>query len=1496
MACRLLPGLTVTRLRVVIVASLSVLVAGAARAQSAPSTCPPGQVANAVFDLFRPNDPARRASAAWWLGLCGEQRAVGALQMALAHDPEPNVRAHAAGALAVVGGASARPALELALGDAAPQVRAEVVTGLARLQADELVLQRLEDPAEADEVRAAALAALQLFGRTPDEARLAALAASIEVPRGASPTPNLQAQLERIRAARAVPAPPASAPSEIAAAVPPRLQLAPAAVTPPTTPPSGLALAVTTSVVAGGVWGAGLGLLSQQDGVGVLTLLGTAGAIIGGGTAWGLARLGVRPSPEQSIWFANTTAWGAFAGWMAYAGSGSDSAKLRWGLIVGGESLGVAVGAWSAHRFGWTAGQTAMADGLLLGSLAGVVGLGRIASDTDRVSPVLGYGTAPLMVASAVAARRLRLTSPDAAFVASAPTALAWNGWLLATGVANSSDRDRVGQGALLAGAGLGFVGAASIATAAHPAPVRSLYMGAGVLTGNVLGLGVHMLADPNAPVRWRSGAAIGGLTLGAVGWAAGEHLRGGPLAWPLTIEGALATAGVWRLAVAAGEPSFAAGRRTEGGLLVSGVVGGAVGLAVSRRWSPSADAQLATAAATGAGILAGLGTARLAFAERGAADFTGVAGGAAVGFAGGLLAARLRLDGMAVAPAGIVGGAWGALIGYELPSLEDRQFEPGRRNQGGASLGLSLGGVGAVALASATGARPADAFVAATGGVFGAGMGVGAGLMTHDQGTRAERVGLVVGSTAGGAAALLLNRPLGLSAGPGPAGVRLFFVGGALGAFEGLLLAGAIDREGKVATAPGERLQGGLLFGASLGSATGLLVSTQASPTGAQLFGDVAVSGLGALAGVGTAQVLSATPGRADTLLTMGGSLAGLGAAVFAQHASPWTGPDVGAAAVAGTVGGIVGSLAPTWGDAQWPGWERQGADAGRNLGLSLGAIGGLTLAHATGADERQVRLAGLGAGDGLLTGLGFGLLLDRDSQGARIGTSVGVLAGAGLGAAVWPRLLALEGERAVDPLFVVTTTGLAGWYAYWTPKLGHAQASDVSARTTTGAVMASTGAASFLALGVSPWLRVDQDLIGDALVLDALMGASAAAAAHVASARDDAPVWGLLGGGTAGLVLGAALHERIAFAPDRIPVFMLGGAEGAFIGALAPGVLGSTGDRGTAAASGALGGVALATIASTVHVPSAHTTALAGTGAILGGGIAGGVALVSTALDPRVGQGLAMGGSVLGLGVGALAAPLVSADVRTPVMAVAGAALGTAEALAFAWAGRANDRKEYVGAGLIGAGVGATLGLAAATSPLEAKGNGLASAGFAAWGAWVGSFSGGLVDRNAHEVTLGGLIGANAGYALGWGVLQAEWVQPQDFGWLSLFGAAGTLAAGGVGAVLSSKDKPEPAFAGLAAGPVVGMSVGALALPWLRSLRRIHAQSSTSGPPARSGEVVDSTEVLRRRENSSLLARGMAQIIDVASWMPMVTAAPTTPNSPGPPPVVVGVTGTLR
>ena len=73
--------------------------------------------------------------------------------------------------------------------------------------------------------------------------------------------------------------------------------------------------------------------------------------------------------------------------------------------------------------------------------------------------------------------------------------------------------------------------------------------------------------------------------------------------------------------------------------MLAGGVAAGMAGLIASQFFQPDAYDQVVVAGGTATGMAAGLGTAKLVTDDKGAPDFAGVMGGAALGFAGGVAA-----------------------------------------------------------------------------------------------------------------------------------------------------------------------------------------------------------------------------------------------------------------------------------------------------------------------------------------------------------------------------------------------------------------------------------------------------------------------------------------------------------------------------------------------------------------------------------------------------------------------------------------------------------------------------------------------------------------------------------------------------------------------------------------------------------------------------------------------------------------------------------------
>jgi hypothetical protein len=179
---------------------------------------------------------------------------------------------------------------------------------------------------------------------------------------------------------------------------------------------------------------------------------------------------------------------------------------------------------------------------------------------------------------------------------------------------------------------------------------------------------------------------------------------------------------------------------------------------------------------------------------------------------------------------------------------------------------------------------------------------------------------------------------------------------------------------------------------------------------------------------------------------------------------------------------------------------------------------------------------------------------------------------------------------------------------------------------------------------------------------------------------------------------------------------------------------------------------------------------------------------------------------------------------------------------------------------------------------------------------------------------VTLGGVAGANLGFLVGYGLTRWETIEPRDFGWLSLFGAAGTALGGGVGALLSDRSDPRPVLLGLAAGPAIGLLTGAFVMPHLHAasppvarLSRKRA-AATDGVAVNDGDhgdldgAVESSDAIweRQRQGEALGPHGKASdLLHITQWMPIVgalSAPASSSGTAGSPPFIFGLSGLWR
>jgi hypothetical protein len=1083
-------------------------------------------------------------------------------------------------------------------------------------------------------------------------------------------------------------------------------------------------------------------------------------------------------------------------------------------------------------------------------------------------------------------------------------------------------------------GTSLGAAGAALAARAVDAeAGQVAVVSGAGML-GLGIGAGAGWMWPDKTSQPVRIGLVAGSTGMMAAGvlaeraWRLSDTLDRQAL--PLGLFGAAVGAANGYLVgrvLAPDDSSPYAYQQKGGGVLLGASAGLATGVLTSRWVRPTFNDYLGMTGASALGHWAGLGVAELAFGNDGIMYIDPAfpppvadrrepilrLAGALTGLGAGALVARqapLRSPDLL---AGLVGTGYGAVIGTLVPSLDRDVYVGGDPGAGGAHLGAAIGGAAATAAAHLTDASAAQIMVPSVATGLGGLAGLGLGQLLPAESSQDQRLASLAGMLTFGGASIALERPLRLTEGfRVPRSFALSATGLIVGNIEGTLLANLIDHPGPVDGPTSEEVTGGMLLGNVLGASTGFVLARFIQPT--VLDGAVALGGglAGAGLGVGLAMTTTDQAGRADTAGALAGSLLGLGGLALTQRSSPLQDADFMALPVGAAFGGLFGRLLPTLDDVHFGPLDRT-AGGGLLTGISGGALAAVATRHLTDARPVTVGLTALGGTDGLLTGLGVGLLVDDpgESRGQRIGAVAGAAAGLGIGAGLWPQL----DWRGTDPLLLGSLTALGAWNGLLAPRLGHASSDSVDGQKTAGGLLVGAGAGSLLATALVPALDLDADLIANALAMDVVLGGAGAGTGALISQRDDAPVWGALAGGAAGLLLGGGLHRAIEIDERRQPLLTLAPIEGLWFGGWLPFLLYERERVGPrqfvgGLAAGGLGGAALATLAGSALELDASEAGSIGLTTAIGASLAGGSALIADGLPARARVGLLLGGSGAGLLAGALGVRDI--DLRSGGgYASVGSVLGASEGLVFAWAGRADGSADYAGAALVGAGVGSTLGLVVASNPRWMQGRGLPAAGFAGWGAWMGAFGGALINRDPHEVTLGGLAGANAGMLSGLGLLASGLVEPRDFGWLSAFGAGGTVLGGGVGALFSTRTDPRPALAGLLVGPAVGLATGALVLPHLRGIGRADApaspSSATSDPdPAPSASYPTSTpsaaatlpsspelwEASRGREQPTL-TRNLRRSFGVSQLMPVIGSLPPTDPAAGPAPFVVGVAG---
>ena len=1135
--------------------------------------------------------------------------------------------------------------------------------------------------------------------------------------------------------------------------------------------------------------------------------------------------------------------YGATYGLVAAQIAGTRSASASLGGMLMGSTTGLATGL-VLSKFYEPEGRayaTSFATSLLGGSLG--LGLAQLSPAKDSRADAAGFllGSMTGLLGGALASRYVHLTDADvgAGFAGLGFGTLV--GTLLPSLDLPNYDNDRRGTGGALVGLAAGALGSAAVAHWLHATPGQVAVPTVAGLLGLGVGTGLALLwpyhpttvssfgpEDPSQ--RARVGAVVGTTTLIASSLIADRwlHLSDGlgPRAPSMGVMGFSVGAVYGRWIAGLVDPSGVAeqtpGSHVAGGVLMGATAGLATGVVLSKYFQPTFDDEMLAFGASGAGNLLGLGTVQLAHDTAGRPDTVALLAGSLTGWLAGAYAAHEHVE---LTPsdkrAALAGSLYGLVLGSLAPSLRSRSWALDRTNSGGAMLGVSLLGVGAVALSHASHATDAQVAVPTVAGLLGAMAGASFGNMFEGS-SQPLRVGLFSGTALFAGGSMLLDRSLHLSNGFSEDAPGLAGTGALIGGYLGSLTAPIVAGSGSLDDTTQESFASGAVSGAATGLAAGLLLSKLTNAQGA----DDTVAMMGTLAGstlgLGLGMVTSGAPGRGQSVAMLSGALLGLGAAAVTERYAPLTLDDWYAGTVAAGFGGTIAASTSTLGSTEWPGFDR--STTGWTLvGTSAAAFGGAALRHATGASTHTINLGLLGGLDGIMTGLGAGLAFASDgsqNRAARIGITAGALVGMGIGMGAWNR----SDWTSADAGLITTAMLVGGWTGAWLPTLQQPSLGAANQTRVMGGALAGVGLASFAASLIGPRVGVSSDLVENAIAMDVLFTGAGLGAGLLASKNDNTPIGSMLAAGTAGLLLGGATHKALDLSDADWPLMSLAITQGLFVGGWLPSALNPPGEVTTrqqigGLLAGGLGAAGLATLASE-KLKLSHTEAWMGaTGSAIGASIAGGIGLMSGGLTGAQRVGVMLGGSTLVTVGGTLLASRADFGANAVRDGAVGALLGVSEALTFAWAGRAATNESRIGAGLFGAGMGASLGLAAAAYPHFTAREAPAAAGFAAWGAWMGSFSGAFRNPDAHDVTLGGLVGANVGFLTGYGLLRSGWIQPTDFGWLSLFGAMGTVLGGGIGAPFSSRQDARPVLAGLAVGPAVGMIVGAVLLPKLKA-----------------------------------------------------------------------------
>ncbi len=775
-----------------------------------------------------------------------------------------------------------------------------------------------------------------------------------------------------------------------------------------------------------------------------------------------------------------------------------------------------------------------------------------------------------------------------------------------------------------------------------------------------------------------------------------------------------------------------------------------------------------------------------------------GLVGGAVGTIPMALFARRLEIE--EDLPLAVTAMAHGAWLGAWLPGVIQDDIS-GSDAAAGALVGQSIGYIAALGAAQFVKLDGEAAAYSGLGALTGAAMFGGLGLALEDQSTR-TRVGLLEAGSAAGALTLALVGPSLEWNENDTTIVTLAALGGAIA---GSQLSVRLE-EGTFDEAS---FPGGMLMGAGIGTAAGLVASQLVDVSDRSLTTTLVGTGMLGLAGTG----LGYLPGDLDvrTRSNITGAAIGLGLAMTypLSDTLQLEPKDYAYAGAAASLGGLYGAFLPTYFSGDDASASQVGG--GLALGSAAGAYSAAIASHWLDLSPSRVAVTSFSSVAATSLGAGLGLLIPSASAE----TTVGLMHGAGL--TTFVTLSALLSNRGVslkrrdrpDPgRELVTAAAMLGAQGAFQGGLVPYmwRGDDVPATEVTGGVMvgASAGALGGLALHYIS----DEPIEGGHLVEASLLGAAAngLGAGLGLVAKDRRAGASLMQGLGLTTYIGAlALAPRTNYDAGAPATFFTSAMTLGWLGGWAPMLLDDPersqviGGALAGSTAGILGAVALTELVDERD----DVEIVAGT--LIGSGLGAGLGLM---VDRDARQGtvaLLEAGGALGLTAGLAVGPYTTYDVGDRVLSAYGAATGGALGgfLARTWT---TETVDTAGGAMFGASLGAATAMTASQfltiDPYDVAEMTVYTGAMGAAGGGVAM----LADLDANDSALALELAGLSGVLLGAVIAPRT---EYDLGQVTLAAqtAAIGLAHGGQLAALTGREDAE------VGGMVLGGSAGLLA-----------------------------------------------------------------------------------